>query len=88
MCDKYLCKYSKSFFLSLRIQLLVRNNTSQSTLLFLEIVKKEIFDCIPGARWSNRIKAYPITGLSVNDNVGLALDLVLDQGDHVIIHLV
>ena len=43
---------------------------------------------ITGARWSNQITAHPITGLSVHGNVGLPLDLVLDQGDHVIIHLV
>ena len=51
--------------------------------------KKFIFALtVTGARWSNQITAHPITGLSVNGNVGLALDLVLDQGDHVIINLV
>ena len=53
--------HSKSFFLSLRVPLLVRNNTSPSTLVLIEIVKKEIFDWITGARWSNLIKAHPIT---------------------------
>ena len=43
---------------------------------------------ITGARWSNQITAHPITGLSVNGNVGHQLDLVLDLGDYVIIHLV
>ena len=51
--------------------------------------KKFIFALtVTGARWSNQITAHPITGLSVNGNVGHQLDLVLDLGDYVIIHLV
>ena len=53
------------------------------------VQKKFIFALtITGARWSNQITAHPITGLSVNGNVGHQLDLVLDLGDYVIIHLV
>ena len=42
---------------------------------------------ITGAQWSNHITARPITGLSVKGSVGHPLDLVLEQGDDVIIHL-